>query len=204
MTDELLIIFVKNPALGKVKSRLAQTIGEENALAVYFKLLSDVCKAARPLPCDKAIYYSDFIDKEDNWDNNVFQKHKQADGNIGVRMYRAIAESLARGYSKVALIGSDIYGLSSGLLLSALDFMDKNDVVLGPARDGGYYLVGLKENHPKIFNLSKWSTSTVLKETIQKANELKLSLGLLQELKDIDTIEDLRGTPFEYYINSAD
>ncbi|MBL6446939.1 TIGR04282 family arsenosugar biosynthesis glycosyltransferase [Fulvivirga sp. 29W222] len=192
--SRLLIIFVKNPEVGKVKTRLAKTIGEEAALAVYLKLLTRTHKTVDSVACDKAIYYSGYVDSEDNWDNHSYQKHLQKGENLGQRMENAICESFSMGYNSVCLIGSDIYGLTSGIINNAFTQLATHDVVVGPAEDGGYYLIGMNRPHHEIFQLSQWSTSGVLRETLELIKAEGLTFVETQLLKDIDHAEDLKGT----------
>lgn len=194
MTEGKLIIFLKNPELGKVKTRLAQRIGDEAALAVSLKLIRQTQAVTDLLPIDKAVYYSSFIDNEDNWHNKKYTKHLQQGENMGERMFNALAQVLSEGYGKAVLIGSDIHLLTEDVLMDAFEKLEANDVVLGPAKDGGYYLIGIKKPEPKLFDLKYWSTPNVFSETVKKIKELKLSYGQTQLLNDIDEFDDLKGT----------
>lgn len=194
MRKEQLIVFVKNPELGQVKTRLAKSIGEEAALAIYLKLLSHTYEVTSKLDCDVAIYYGKYIDSEDYWENKKFKKFKQFGNDLGERMHNAIAQSLERGYDKVCLVGSDIYELNFQIIQDAFNRLDKNDVVIGPARDGGYYLIGMKEPHRKLFQLTGWSTPHVFKETIDKIEQAGLTFDQTKMLNDIDDINDLKET----------
>lgn len=194
MSKNLLIIFVKNAVRGRVKTRLAATIGDDKALAVYHELLDHSLRITRDLPLDKAVYYSDFVEAQDLWPGSVYQKCVQNGRDLGEKMYFAIQESLEQGYNQVGLIGTDIYELTSGIIQQAFGMLKKNDVVLGPALDGGYYLIGMKKPYRQIFNLKAWSTPNVRKETLEKIRELGLSYGLLPMLNDIDEEADLAST----------
>lgn len=194
MTKELFIVFVKNPELGKVKTRLAKSIGEEEALAIYLKLLSHTHEITERLTCDVAIYYGSYIDSEDYWDNKKYKKFRQFGNDLGDRMHNAISQSLERGYEKVCLVGSDIYELESEIIEEAFKKLDDNEVVIGPARDGGYYLIGMKESNFQLFDISGWSTSSVFDETVDKIREQGLSFEKVKTLNDIDDINDLKWT----------
>lgn len=192
--NRLVIIFVKNPEIGKVKTRLAEAIGEEAALAIYLKLLTHTHEIVDSLECDKAVYYSKFVDTEDNWENKRYQKHLQKGKNLGERMSNAISDSFAAGYDSVCLIGTDIYELTTEVIKNAFSKLDSHDVVIGPAKDGGYYLIVMKQSHPEIFEVERWSTPSVFSETVKLIEKQKLSYGLTRLLNDIDTVEDLKGT----------
>ncbi|GAA0891360.1 TIGR04282 family arsenosugar biosynthesis glycosyltransferase [Fulvivirga kasyanovii] len=192
--NRLLIIFVKNPEPGKVKTRLAKTIGDEAALAVYLKLLTNTHQTVDGLECDKAVYYSEYVDSEDNWENSRYQKHLQKGDDLGQRMFNAIHEAFVSGYNSVCLIGSDIYGLTQNIITQAFNKLEINDVVLGPAEDGGYYLIGMNKPYSGVFQVPQWSTSTVLSDTIKLIEDQGLTFDKTQTLKDIDRAEDLKGT----------
>jgi len=194
MSKEVLIIFVKNPELGKVKTRLAKSIGDAQALAVYFKLLRSCFDLTESLSQDVVIYYNNYIDSEDHWRSDRYKKYLQEGKNIGEKMSNAIAEQISLGYENVCLIGSDIYDLSEEVICKAFGALKSKDIVIGPALDGGYYLIGMKKANGDIFNISKWSTDTVLKETIEKIKQQGLSYEKMTQLNDIDTIDDLRKT----------
>ena len=197
MTEERLILFVKNPELGKVKTRLAKSIGDEKALAIYFKLLSNAYQMTETLRCDVAIYYSKFIDSEDYWDNNKYDKYIQTGETLGDKMHNAIAHSLDMGYKKVSLVGSDIYDLTAEIIHDSFGKLDTHDVALGPAEDGGYYLIGMKRPNKNIFKLEQWSTTEVLNETIEMIKKEGLSYAPTATLNDIDNLEDLKRTPLK-------
>ena len=191
---ELLIVTVKNPELGKVKTRLAKDLGEERALDIYKKLLEKTRRTVEGLPFSKAIYYSSFVDLCDEWDNDSYIKRLQSEGDIGQRMSNAIGEALSDGFAKVCLIGSDIYEISAEVIHDAFRLLETHDVVVGPAKDGGYYLIGMKKHYDHIFNISKWSTDQVLAETIVQIKSLGLTWTTTDVLSDIDYMEDLNGT----------
>lgn len=198
--NNLLIIFARNPELGKTKTRLAKKLGDDVALAIYYKLINKVQEVTADLPIDKAIYYSSFIDKEDSWDNSIYQKYLQKGESLGAKMHNAISEGLNRAYNQVILIGTDIYSLTSDIILEGFDILQTKDVVLGPAEDGGYYLVGMKKPQPSIFTLKKWSHDQVFSETTELIEEASLSFGVTQTLNDIDESDDLIGTDLERLI----
>lgn len=202
MSKDLLIIFAKNPELGKVKTRLAREIGEEKALAIYYKLLNHTREISAPANADKAIFYDQYIDTEDEWQESNYKKALQEGMNLGERMYNAMMLGKSWGYKKVTIIGADNYELTTEIIDHAFSRLTYHDWVFGPAKDGGYYLVGCREPLPEIFDLPAWSHNLVLKQTLEKAYELNVSVSLIEELNDIDTVEDLKGTDLEVLLRS--
>jgi rSAM/selenodomain-associated transferase 1 len=189
-SNNLLLIFTRNPELGKAKTRLAKTIGDEAALTIYKFLLNHTQKVTEAINCDKAVYYSVKVRENDIWDENLYQKLQQKGADLGIRMQNAFQNSFEAGYQKVMIIGSDLVDLSSEIIEKAFLQLENNDVVIGPAEDGGYYLLGMKNLQPKIFENKEWGTSTVRKETLTDLKNKKIHL--LSELNDIDVYEDLQ------------
>ncbi len=193
MTDnDRLIIFVKNLELGKVKTRLAKSIGDEQALNVYHKLLLYTKEVVKNLNADKAVYYSEHIDNNDLWDNMLFRKHLQQGEDLGEKMQNAFADAFAQGKQRVIIIGSDCLELETYMIKEAFAVLDNNDVVLGPAKDGGYYLIGMTKFLPTLFEGKNWSTDDLLMDTILDLKKMNAKYYLLKTLNDIDTIEDLK------------
>ncbi len=186
-----IIIFVRNPEPGKVKTRLAKEIGDEQTVRVYRELLQHTHDITYNLDCDKFVYYADYINNDDLWENEKFKKRLQEGENLGNRMIVAFFELFQLGYTKVVIIGSDCPELTPLVIRDAFDQLDKTDVVIGPASDGGYYLLGLTHLISELFKNKKWSTDTVLADTIKDTINLKKSCSFLTELSDIDTAEDL-------------
>jgi len=175
-----------------VKSRLAESIGEYPAFLIYKELLDKAHELAISTPFAKAVYYSNFIDDKDIWENDLFEKFLQRDDGVGNRMKNAFADSFLDGFEKVVLTGSDIIGLTPEVIEQAFADLDKSDVVLGPAKDGGYYLVGMKKLHTALFQDIDWSTEKVLSQTLKKVQSLTLSHNLLPELSDLDRFDDFQ------------
>ena len=189
----LLIIFTRNPVLGKVKTRLAKTVGDKTALDIYTFLLKKTKEITLDSPCDKVVYYSEKIIKNDIWNCNSFRKEVQSGEDLGAKMKNSFYDAFENNYRKVVLIGSDIYDLESHHINEAFKKLETNDVVMGPALDGGYYLIGLKKMHPKIFDNKRWGSSTVRKDTLK--NLEKVDVHLLPILNDVDVIEDIEHHP---------
>lgn len=193
-SKKALIIFTRNAELGKCKTRLAQTVGDETALSVYKYLIRHTAKIASEIKADRYVFYSEKIRKGDFWDDNLFRKKLQKGTDLGEKMLNAFAELINLGYEKVCIIGSDLLDLEATLINEAYTKLDNYDVVLGPASDGGYYLLALKNLYPTIFENKEWGTDTVLKATITDFQNSKVHL--LKELNDIDTYEDLISSPY--------
>ncbi len=186
-----LIIFQKNPEHGKVKTRLAASVGNEKALSVYLKLIRHTKKVLDPLRADKQIWYSDKIDTNDIWDSVEYSKNVQNGSDLGKRMHNAFKNAfLKNDQQKVVVIGTDCAELTTEILDEAFEELDRNEVVIGPAVDGGYYLLGMKKFVSELFIDIPWSTSEVLGTTIARIQELGHTYLLLKELNDVDTIED--------------
>ncbi len=187
---EALIIFVRHPELGKVKTRLAKTVGDENALDIYRQLLQHTHAVTFDLPCDKYVYYADSIPEQDLWENESYYKSTQHGSTLGERMLHAFTEVFSKGYTAVQIIGSDCATLTTTIVQQGFSSLAKNDIVIGPSKDGGYYLLGMQKSHAKIFTNKVWSTDTVLQQTIDDIQQLSLSHTLLPILTDIDTEAD--------------
>lgn len=186
----LLLIFTRNPELGKVKTRLAKTVGEEAALNIYKFLLHHTKEVTQKIACDKAVYYSVKVRENDIWDASIYQKHSQFGEDLGVRMYNAFQNGFDNNYEKVLIVGSDLFDLEEKHVNEAFEKLDSNDVVIGPAEDGGYYLLGMKVMHPAVFQNKEWGTSTVRQDTL---NDLQnVSVHLLETLNDVDVFDDIK------------
>jgi len=189
--SKALIIFIKNPVLGKVKTRLAATVGDVTAFEVYKKLLNHTKKITLLIDADKFLFYADFLQTEDEWPNDRFIKHLQIGNDLGERMHNAFEYTFLNKYKKVIIIGSDCIDLSAPVIEDAYMFLDNRDVVIGPAKDGGYYLLGMKNPHQCLFKNVLWSTSQVLKQTLSICISQHLNYSLLPTLTDIDHENDL-------------
>ena len=138
MSKNLLIIFTRNPVKGKVKTRLAKTIGDDKALTIYKTLLIRTEKTIRDMDCDKAVYYSVEIKEKDIWDASVYQKYQQHGDDLGERMLNGFSDAFKNKYEKVVIIGSDLYDLHLNHINEAFEMLNNFNVVIGPAHDGGY------------------------------------------------------------------
>jgi len=191
--NDRLIIFVKNLEKGQVKTRLAADLGDEQAMNIYHKLLIYTREITKQLNADKMVYYSEAIDNNDLWDNMLFGKRLQNGTDLGERMQNAFAEAFAEGKQRVIIIGSDCLELETYMIKEAFAVLENNDVVIGPAKDGGYYLLGMKKFFPTLFEDKEWSTPDLLMDTILDLKKMNGKYYLLKTLNDIDTAEDLEG-----------
>jgi len=196
MSKNLLIVFVKNPELGKCKTRLAATIGDEKALTFYKNMLEHTRSIVDKSAADKHICYSAFIDHDDLWPNNeTYSKQLQVARDLGDRMLHAIEHGFKAGYEKVCIIGSDCYDLTSAILEEAFNALARNQAVIGPSTDGGYYLLGMTHPMPELFKDKAWSTNSVTADTEADLKRLGKPYQKLRALTDIDNEADLRTLP---------
>lgn len=184
-----LIIFCKNPILGQCKTRLAASIGPEKALNVYEFLLNHTAKITSELSVKRIVYYSQQIVQNDFFDPNHFEKALQRGDDLGARMAHALEQSFAQGAEKAMVIGSDLFDISAELIQQAFQALNTHQTVMGPAKDGGYYLIGMTQFNAEVFRNKNWGSPSVFSDTL---SNLKPDLPfLLPEKNDIDTIEDL-------------
>ena len=185
-----LIIFIKNPEKGKVKTRLAATVGDDEALRIYGELLKHTRQITEEIyGLDRYVFYSSFVDETDDWKVPHFYKKMQSSGGLGDKMSRAFQE-VFESKSPVLIVGSDCASLTSEIILKAYEILKEKDFVIGPAVDGGYYLLGMKTFEPSVFEHIQWSTDQVFPQTKLNIKKLKKTVGLLPELSDIDREKD--------------
>lgn len=183
------IIFARPPELGKVKTRLATTLGDGRALEIYEYLLAKTKTVVDHFEAKKYIFLTHKPDGYDYWDDTTDSVEIQATGNLGVKMSSAFktVENKFTAYSEPKIIvGTDCPDLDVSILTSAFEALKRCDVVIGPTFDGGYYLIGMKENHSEMFDNIPWSTEDVLSMTLEKLRKHKLRYALLPQLRDID------------------
>ena len=189
--ESLLVILYRNPELGKVKKRLATSIGEAKAYAIYLLLCDHTISITEKLSYPKALYYSEYIDTKDNWSNTKFQKYVQSGINLSERMTNAFRAGFDNGYKSICMIGTDCLGLTSKIIDEAFRRLLTHDVVVGPGHEGGYYLLGMNYLHTDLLKARKWRTSNVLSDTIHAIKLLGLSYWELETLNDIREEKDL-------------
>ncbi|MDG1277213.1 MAG: TIGR04282 family arsenosugar biosynthesis glycosyltransferase [Algoriphagus sp.] len=190
MNKNALIIFQKNEIPGKVKTRLAASIGDESALKIYRILIQHTHSILKEIVADQFIFYSDFIPEIRIESGRIVHERIQTGKDLGERMRNAFETVFSEGYDHVVIIGTDCVDLKPAHIQKAFKKLSQNDAVLGPALDGGYYLLGLKKLIPEIFEEIDWSTNQVLNQTKSKLQELNFSIGIIDTLSDIDNIAD--------------
>ncbi|SNY94512.1 TIGR04282 family arsenosugar biosynthesis glycosyltransferase [Flagellimonas pacifica] len=189
----LLLIFTRNPELGKCKTRLASKVGDNAALKIYKFLLKHTVSVTQNLNVAKYVYYSEAIWENDVWDNALYQKKLQNGNDLGMRMKNAFQEGFNSGFEKIIIIGSDMYDLSQKDLEDAFTKLEKHNYVMGPAEDGGYYLLGMNSLKEELFLNKAWGTDTVLQNTLSDLkNE---NYCMLKTKNDVDNYEDIKDIP---------
>ncbi|MDA8422574.1 MAG: TIGR04282 family arsenosugar biosynthesis glycosyltransferase [Nitrospiraceae bacterium] len=196
MTDDrCVILFVKLPERGKVKSRLAHDLDDNTVLRLYECMVLDTIDVLNRAATPFRICFDppDAIDLVQKWLGGGYSYLPQFGGDLGERMEQAFLRVFADGAAEAILIGSDIPGLADNLISDAFRSFATHDAVLGPAEDGGYYLVGFKKNTfvPGIFRDMPWSTGAVFRKTVESMHRASRSVHVLPLCADLDTKEDL-------------
>jgi len=192
MKKNLVLVFAKNILLGKVKTRLAATIGDQSAFEVYKYLVEITERETNRLKdADVHIWFSDVVIGE-KWPDAP--KFVQQGADLGERMLAAFEHGFEAGYEHIIGIGSDLPDLTAEIMQEGLDALDSYDTVFGPAEDGGYYLLGMKKIQQLVFEDQAWSTASLLQDTLSKLSEAKISSKLLLTLNDVDNLEDLKAS----------
>jgi rSAM/selenodomain-associated transferase 1 len=189
MEKSAIIIFQKNAELGKVKTRLAKDLGDHKALEIYDRLCAFTHTICSQVPVDKFLYYSNFVPEDKPGYASYYFKVQTGD-DLGDRMSNAFSDLFSAGYQKVLIIGTDCAEISPDLFLEAFEILNEQDVVIGPAEDGGYYLLGMSQFFPQLFHDVNWSTSEVIEQTKSNIKSIGISNGELAVRSDIDTLED--------------
>ncbi|MGP1992205.1 TIGR04282 family arsenosugar biosynthesis glycosyltransferase [Zobellia laminariae] len=198
-SKNLLLIFTRNPQLGKCKTRLAATVGNEVALDIYKFLLDHTVNITENLNAAKQVWYSEEIWKDDIWSSSIFDKRLQHGPDLGVRMAKAFQDGFASGFERIIVIGSDMYDLDQNDLQNAFSELKKNNFVIGPAEDGGYYLLGMNSFKSELFSNKDWGNDTVLTNTLEDLKNEKHHI--LEERNDVDIYEDIKDIKaFEPYL----
>ena len=191
----VLIVFVKFPEPGKVKTRIARDLGAERAAEIYSQMAARIIHDVSGPDTYRTIIYFDPPAREDEirtWlGANSLSYESQSGGTIGDRMSNAFHKVFSEGTERAVLIGTDIPEITADAVSAAFVLLDDADVVLGPAEDGGYYLIGLKRFEPILFRDIDWGTNTVYNRTLDRIVEKNLGHKLLDTLKDIDTADDI-------------
>ncbi len=190
MIDRALIIFTRNPELGKCKTRLAKSVGDEEALKIYKYLLQHTANVVKKVNAERFVFYSENIQENDIWEDAFFHKKLQHGNDLGERMQNAFEALFSKKFKKIIIVGSDLLDLDEKTIEKTYHKLEESDAVIGPAEDGGYYLLGMKSLNKKVFKNKDWGSKTVLKQT--KKDFFGQSLYVLETLNDIDYLEDLK------------
>lgn len=192
MNDNALIIIAKYPEEKNVKTRLKGLMPDEKRLALYVSLLENTLRKLKSVPgVDTFIAYAPESGR------GYFTRFGVGlillpEGDLGVRMFHAFRELFKAGYQRAALVGADIPDLSSAIILKAFTLLSSDDIVYGPAKDGGYYLVGMRKPIKEVFEDVPWSSDQTLNRSIERAGQSGYSVALTEMLSDIDTIDDVK------------
>lgn len=193
--EGVLILFVKHPEEGKVKTRLAKTVGAPLAVRIYEGLLERTRSQIVSLSVDIQVHYGEQPVAGDAWEAEGYARFAQQGSDLGARMRHAFRQAFAQGYSKVIIIGSDCYQLTRAHLEEAFQALDQMSAVLGPSTDGGYYLLGMNKLLPAVFENKSWSTESVAEDTRSDFRKEGFGWKELEPLTDIDTENDLGTIP---------
>ena len=196
MQEEAIIVFIKSPEAGKVKSRLASSIGQERACTLYRCFVEDLLDTMGGLPQRLRLYYTpgDAEAPVAAWLGDRDALFPQRGEDLGRRMCAAFDETFQEGFRSAILIGSDTSDLLAAALKEGFDALSVHDAVLGPSMDGGYYLIGFRSEtfRPEVFEGVSWSTAAVFQQTLDTFMTLGDMVHLLPVRRDVDTIEDLK------------
>ena len=186
--NQLLMVFVKDSNKYPVKTRLKVSIGKKKSVWIYNQILNKTLKVIENLKVDIAVFHYKSILSKNPFKNLSKWNKIQIGKNLGEKISNAFDWGFQKGYKKIIIIGSDLWELNEDLICKGFFELNKNEVVIGPSIDGGYYLLGLNKKMPKLFQGIKWGTKSVLSQTI---NLLDNRPFILPELNDIDTYQDL-------------
>lgn len=184
-----IIVFAKNPKLGKVKTRLAKDLGQQRALYYYQELLK-ITESILHSFQDKKVIYWDEIPNDANLFFVQTKWNLQSEGDLGFRMATAFQKEFADGYTRILILGTDCPFLTPKIIEDAFSALEEADIVIGPSEDGGYYLLGLKRFYPELFQGIPWSTDVVFSLTMKIVHSLSLKCHILPVLRDIDDLQD--------------
>ena len=183
-----LIVFARKPVLGKVKTRLAATLGDKKALEIYIKLLHHTRSIVIEADCHNFAFLTE-QDDQNFWKD--FSCFLQKGNSLGDRMYEAFDLLFCKEYQQCIIIGSDCPALTTEIINEAFEKLNTNNFVIGEASDGGYYLLGMKKMHASIFKNKEWSTKNVFTQTLMDIKKGGFTYHLLPVLNDVDEKEDV-------------
>ncbi len=194
---EIVLVFVRDPAPGRVKTRLASGVGDERAAEIYRRLAERTLHVVRA-SCGERRGVRLVVDPPGKtgdaarWLGPGLAARPQAQGDLGERMSAAFTEAFADGAERVVVVGTDCPGLLAEDIDAAFDALTSHDAVLGPATDGGYWLLGLAAERPSVFRGIVWSAPDVLERTLEILRSENARFVTLRTQGDVDTPDDLR------------
>ena len=204
MSKEVLSIFVKNLIPGTVKKRLAKDLGIDLAIEIYKELVGITAETTDILEINKCVYYSDYIESNDQFDDAKYQKHIQEGKDLGQRMQNCFYDAFELDFDKMILIGSDTPDITDQIISQGFAELDKHDIIIGPAQDGGFYLIGMKKPHENLLNKRTYGHEKVLNELLDEIENRNLSVFKLPTLIDIDVKDDLKKAGIEIVFEDED
>ncbi|MBF2027495.1 MAG: TIGR04282 family arsenosugar biosynthesis glycosyltransferase [Oscillatoriales cyanobacterium C42_A2020_001] len=194
--QQQLIVFTRYPEPGNAKTRLIPALGEEGAAMLSRQMTEHTLRQVRSLQQQLSIaveirFAGGTIERMQQWLGQDWTYTPQGEGDLGDRLTRSLQTAFAGGIQQAIVIGTDCPELDSQQLREAFQALEQSPLVLGPANDGGYYLIGMNRFIPELFANIAWSTSTVLQQTLEIAKTLKIAIAQLPMLSDVDYPEDL-------------
>lgn len=191
-SDNVLMVFTKNPVKGKIKTRLAKDIGETMALKAYMYLLKHTREITQDIEfSDCRIFYDEFIPSKDKWKDEVYDKFLQGEGDLATKMVNAFKNAFDDGYQKAIIISPDCPELTTLKIKQAFTLLNNHDYVLGPLQDGGYYLLGMKTFSPEVIEGMEFGHDQVFNQTIERMEKQNAKIKVLPETYDVDYAEDI-------------
>ncbi|MGB3532599.1 MAG: TIGR04282 family arsenosugar biosynthesis glycosyltransferase [Microcoleaceae cyanobacterium] len=194
---EHLIIFTRYPQPGQTKTRLIPALGAVGAAQLHRQMAQKTVNTGRELIQSRSIslevrYTGGSLSQMQNWLGEDLTYNLQGNGDLGDRMNQSFQIGFERKLTAIIIVGTDCIDLNSDILNQAFDTLKQQDLVIGTATDGGYYLMGLRRSIPQLFQDIDWGTERVLEQTLARCQPLNLSIGNLPPLSDIDRPEDLK------------
>ena len=194
--EDRVILFTRYPSPGTTKTRLIPVLGPEGAARLHRMMAEHTLTRLQPLRASESVsievrFDGGDLDQMQSWLGRNYSFTPQGSGELGARISRAVRSALDKGTKRVIVIGTDCPGLTADIVGQAIERLQTHDVAIGPARDGGYYLIGLARSLPELFRDIEWGTDKVLESTLKKSRELGLSCFLLPQLGDVDRPEDI-------------
>lgn len=195
MKKKCVLVFLKSPVMGKVKTRLAKNIGDRQAVFLYKHFVADTLKMLEKGTHSIIICYYPFDEEKkiSEWIGNKYKLWPQKGDDIGLKMSDAFDRAFIQGFEQVLLMGTDIPDLPGEFIEKGFNALNTNDAVIGPSTDGGYYIIGFNRNTflSQAFENIEWSTEKVFQETVNIFVKNENDLYILPEWRDIDIFEDL-------------